>query len=332
MMNRLLGMLILFASLAAGWVWNDFRVFRGQALRIPQQGLVYSMPAGGSARTLARDLAAFGVLDRPLYFRLLARLEDRAHSLKAGEYRIEPGTTPGGLLVLISSGRVIQHPVTLIEGWAFDQLLDALAAVDTLQHGLARLTPGEIMSRLGRPGLHPEGRFLPDTYHFPRGTADIRVLGRALNAMDVLLAEEWAGRAPDLPLNTPEEALILASIVEKEAGLASERPEIAGVFLRRLRKGMLLQTDPTVIYGLGDGFDGNLRRQDLKQDTAYNTYVRPGLPPTPIAMPGRESIRAVLHPAAGSSLYFVARGDGSHQFSATLEDHNRAVRRFQLKK
>jgi UPF0755 protein len=272
------------------------------------------------------------VLDRPLYFRVLARLDPRSRRLQAGEYRIEAGTTPGGLLALFSSGRVIQYPVTLIEGWTFRQVLDALAGLEYLEQTLSGTSDAAIMARLGRPDLHPEGRFLPDTYLFPRGTPDVQVLQRALAAMDEVLAAEWAQRGPDLPLGSPDEALVLASIVEKETGLAEERAAIAGVFVRRLRKGMLLQTDPTVIYGLGEAFDGDLRRRDLSADTPYNTYVHPGLPPTPIAMPGRDSIRAALHPADGASLYFVARGDGSHQFSTTLQEHNRAVRKYQLKR
>ena len=219
-----------------------------------------------------------------------------------------------------------------MEGWNFKQVLAAVSGHEALKHTLKGLTDGEIMARLGHPGEHPEGRFYPDTYKFPRGTTDAAFLERAYQSMSRLLAEEWGKRDPDLPLKTPYEALILASIVEKETGVADERSEIAGVFVRRLRKGMKLQTDPTVIYGMGDNFKGNIRRRDLKQDTPYNTYVHTGLPPTPISMPGSAAIRAVLHPAPGKSLYFVARGDGSHYFSKSLAEHNRAVRKFQLKK
>jgi UPF0755 protein len=331
-LRLILGVLLLATALAAAWMWSDYQRFRESALPFPPGGMVYELPAGGSTASLAQDLEARGILKKPLYFRLLARQEQKARGLKAGEYLIPPGTTPLALLELLGSGRVIQHPLTLVEGWTFNQLLAALRANDKIRHTLDGLKPAEIMVRLGRLDSHPEGLFLPDTYHSPRGAEDLQVLRRAMQAMDRLLQAEWEQRAPELPLTTPYQALILASIVEKETGLGSERPEIAGVFVRRLRKGMKLQTDPTVIYGLGEAFDGNLRRADLKKATPYNSYVHKGLPPTPIAMPGRAAIRAALHPADGDSLYFVAKGDGSHQFSATLAAHNRAVRKYQLKK
>ncbi len=328
----LLGMLVMASALAVAWLWSDYQRFRESTLPFPPGGMVYELPAGGSTASLARDLEARGILKKPLYFRLLARQEGKASGLKAGEYRIPSDTTPLALLELLGSGRVIQHRFTLVEGWTFNQVLSALQANDKIRHTLDGLEPTEIMVGLGRPDSHPEGLLLPDTYHSPRGAEDLQVLRRAMRAMDRFLQVEWEKRAPDLPLSTQYQALILASIVEKETGLGSERPEIAGVFVRRLRKGMKLQTDPTVIYGLGEAFDGNLRRADLKKDTLYNSYVHKGLPPTPIAMPGRAAIRAVLHPADGNSLYFVAKGDGSHQFSATLAAHNRAVRKYQLKK
>ncbi len=332
MLNRLIGILILAASLGAGWLWSDYRQFLDVPLAIPGEGLIYSLPKGGNAASLARDMQQQGVLERPLYFRLMARNSDYARRLRAGEYRIPSGLKPEELLALLASGQVIQYPVTLIEGLTFRQFLQALAENDKLEQTLAGQGDNAIMSALGRSGVHPEGRFLPDTYLFPRGVKDIQVLRRAMQAMDRLLEREWDGREENLPLKSPEEALILASIVEKETGLAAERPEIAGVFVRRLRKGMKLQTDPTVIYGMGEAFDGNIRRTDLRRDTPYNTYVHTGLPPTPIAMPGADAIRAALHPAEGKSLYFVARGDGGHQFSATLEQHNAAVRKYQLRR
>jgi UPF0755 protein len=222
--------------------------------------------------------------------------------------------------------------LTLVEGWNFREVLEAVrehpVIVDTLP---AEATASDVMALLGHPDEHPEGRFFPDTYLFPRDTTDVQFLMRAFERMETILEDEWEQRAAELPLKDPYEALILASIIEKETGRADERTEIAGVFIRRLRKGMLLQTDPTVIYGLGDSFDGNLRRRDLEADNPYNTYRRAGLTPTPIAMPGRDAIHAALHPADGDALYFVAKGDGSHQFSATLGEHNRAVRRYQLK-
>jgi len=330
-----LTLLLLAAGGAVAWLWQDYQAFRESKLHMPGEGLVYTLPPGGTIASVARDLQAEGVLRTPinlLYFRVLARHEGKARGLKAGEYQIPAAIAPLELLDLLSSGRVIQYPITLVEGWNFQQVFDALEASEDIVHTLDGVSPEEIMTRLGRPGMHPEGRFLSDTYHFPRGTEDIQVLRRAMKAMDSLLAEEWQGREPDLPLETPYEALILASIIEKETGKAEERPQIAGVFVRRLRKGMKLQTDPTVIYGMGKMFDGNIRRADLKRDTPYNTYTRKGLPPTPIAMPGKAAIHAALHPADGDSFYFVARGDGSHQFSATLKEHNRAVRKYQLKK
>jgi UPF0755 protein len=332
MLHRLLGLLILALSLAAGWLWIDYQAFINKPLVIGDEGLVYVLPNGGSAASLARDLRTQGVLDKPLYFRVLSRMDANARRLKAGEYLIPPQSTPVSLLQLLSSGKVIQYPVTFVEGLTFAQLLAVLKRQEFLRHTLDGQTNEALMGLLGKADLHPEGRFLPDTYLFPRGASDLQVLRRAMRAMDDFLSEQWPQRAPDLPLETPEEALILASIVEKETGLASERPEIAGVFVRRLKKGMKLQTDPTVIYGMGDAYEGNIRRKDLRRDTPYNTYTRAGLPPTPIAMPGADAIRAVLHPAQGDSLYFVAKGDGSHQFSATLAQHNKAVRKYQLKK
>ena len=241
------------------------------------------------------------------------------------------GLTPAALLDLLVSGKVIEYSLTLVEGWTFAQVLEATRSHPVLVQSLAPdAGPGDVMTALGHPGEHPEGRYFPDTYQFPRGTTDLQVLARSYDRMAEVLAREWDARAEGLPITDPYEALTLASIVEKETGRAEERPAIAGVFVRRLEKGMLLQTDPTVIYGLGDAFDGNLRRRDLERDTPYNTYTRAGLTPTPICMPGRDAIHAVLHPADGDALYFVATGDGGHHFSATLSEHNRAVRRYQL--
>ncbi len=236
------------------------------------------------------------------------------------------------LLQQMVDGEVIQHTLTLVEGWSFKQVMVALRAHHAIRATLQGLTAAEIMSRLGYAGQHPEGRFFPDTYHFPKATSDIEFLRRAYSAMAERLEQEWVAREPDLPLKSAYEALILASIIEKESAVSAERAEIAGVFIRRLNKGMRLQTDPTVIYGMGEAYDGNIRRRDLRHDTPYNTYTRKGLPPTPIAMPGGEAIHAALHPASAESLYFVARGDGTHYFSATLEEHNRAVRKYQLKR
>jgi UPF0755 protein len=252
--------------------------------------------------------------------------------LHAGEYVVAHGITPRQLLQRMAKGGVIQHAFTIVEGWTFRELRAALAKQETLAHETATLSDAELMAKIGAPGLHPEGQFLPETYKFPKGWSDTRLLERAHAALQQTLEREWAGRDEDLPLKTPAEALVLASIVEKETGRADERPRIAGVFVRRLERGMLLQTDPTVIYGLGASFDGNLTRVHLTTDSPYNTYMRPGLPPTPIALAGKAAIAAALHPAPGDEIYFVSRGDGSHEFTATLEEHSRAVARHQLRR
>ncbi|MCG8426892.1 MAG: endolytic transglycosylase MltG [Chromatiales bacterium] len=334
MISRIIGLFIITVSFLGAWVMMDFNQFKTTPLNIQPGGIAYLLEPGTSVTSLAKDLADQGVLDNPLYLRVLARLEGSAAKIKAGEYQIPEGTTPLALLNLLVAGEVINHSLTLIEGWSFREVRQAVAEHTILEQTLTDLTDEEVMIRLGRTGEHPEGRFLPDTYHFPRGTTDLAFLKRALEAMDRVLTEKWKKREKNLPLKSPYEALILASIIEKETGLATERPEIAGVFIRRLRKGMKLQTDPTVIYGMGDQYNGNIRRKDLRTDTPYNTYTRKGLTPTPIAMPGALAIEAALHPKPGKSLYFVAKGDGSgsHYFSSTLKEHNRAVRKYQLKK
>ena len=300
---------------------------------VPPGGLVLEVKPGMGIGDIARELQRQPGLARPaFYLQAFVRLNGLAPRLQTGEYAIAPGATPRGLIGQIAAGRVIQHALVVVEGWTFKQLRWALAEHPKIVQTLQNASEAEIMARLGRPGEHPEGRFFPDTYHFPASTTDEAFLRRALAAMDRRLSDAWERRAPDLALSEPYQALILASIVEKETALPAERPAIAGVFERRLRKGMPLQTDPTVIYGLGDAFDGDLRRRDLVADTPYNTYLRKGLPPTPIALPGAESLAATVNPAAGDALYFVATGEGGHAFSATLEEHNRAVRRYQTKK
>lgn len=263
---------------------------------------------------------------------IYARLTGQDQAMKAGEYRLGPGMRAIDLSALLVSGKVILHELTLVEGWRFEQALQAIRENTMLAHTLSADSAGAAMAALGRPELHPEGRFYPDTYRFPRGTTDISFLQRAFARMEALLAAEWRTRAEGLPYRTADEALIMASIVERETSLPAERFDIAGVFVRRLQKGMRLQADPTVIYGLGAAFDGNIRRRDLETDTPYNTYTRKGLPPTPICLPGRASINAALHPAPGDALYFVAKGDGSHYFSASFTEHNAAVRKYQLKR
>ena len=253
-----------------------------------------------------------------------------AGKLHAGEYALDPGITPRGLFEKMAAGDVIQHKFTIVEGWTFAQLRDALAQDGMIEHSLAGRADSDIMKDLGSGGAPAEGWFLPQTYQFVKGMSDLDILRRAHKAMKQTLDRLWNSRAQDLPLKTPYEALILASIVEKETGQAAERPVIAGVFEHRLKIGMRLQTDPTVIYGLGSRYDGKIHTRDLETDTPYNTYTRAGLTPTPIALPGAASIEAVLHPAPTDALYFVARGDGTHEFSATLEAHNRAVAKYQL--
>ncbi len=311
----------------------DYRRFVTTPITLPAQSMIIDIPKGASLHALARRMTEQGILRRPYYFMALAYLRDDQTRIKAGEFELTADMTPPRVLERITSGQVVEYSITLVEGWTFRQ---ALATIDAHPRfggdALASLTDEALMARLGRSGEHPEGRFFPDTYRFPGKTKGLDVLRRALQRMDRVLAEEWEMRRPDLPIATPYEALILASIIEKETAIPAERPRIGGVFVRRLQKGMRLQTDPTVIYGLGDRYDGNIRSKDLRESNPYNTYVINGLPPTPIALPGREAIRAALQPADGDSLYFVAKGDGSHEFSGTLDEHNRAVRRYLLDK
>ena len=331
MLHRLIGFLVLAASIATAWVWMSYREFVETPLAIPDAGFVYELKAGATVGSVGRDFAEKGFLSKPRWLSWYARWTKQAHLIKAGEYRLQAGLTPPALLELLVSGRSIAYSLTLIEGWSFRQVRAAIEAHEILTQTLQGLSDEAVMSKLGHSGEHPEGRFFPDTYSFPRGTTDQEFLSRAYSRMTVELDAAWRERKENLPINTAYEALILASIVEKETGIASERPAIAGVFTRRLEKRMKLQTDPTVIYGMGERFDGNIRRADLREKTPYNTYVIDGLPPTPICMPGKEALLAAVKPGDGNALYFVARGDGSHQFSPTLAAHNQAVRKYQLK-
>lgn len=327
---RLLGALLLVASLVVGWLGFGYQSFLSAPLLVSEEGARVEVRPGASLTAVARQLEHDGYIDSARYFVWMARLSDSTHQIRAGEYRIDRGMTARQLLQAMVEGRVQLYALTLVEGWNFRQVMDAVRTSPYLIQTLVGLTDGEVMARLGYADEHPEGRFFPDTYHFPRGLSDVEFLRRAYRQMSEVLAYEWERRSEGLPLRTPDEALVLASIIEKETAVPAERGAIAGVFVRRLQKRIRLQTDPTVIYGMGLDFDGNLRRRDLTTDTPYNTYTRHGLPPTPIAMPGRDSIHAALHPAPGEALYFVARGDGSHHFSATLEEHNRAVLHYQL--
>lgn len=293
----------------------------------------YRLEPGTALQTVASQLQAEGVLKRPVYFAIYARLKGAGARLQAGEYRFQPGINAVELLGKLERGEVVLHNLTIVEGWSFKQLRAALQSNEILIHKLSpRLSDSEIMGMLGFPGQHPEGRFFPDTYSFPRGTSDADFLKRAYAVMTQYLEREWSQRSPGLPLKSPYQALILASIIEKETAVPEERQLIAAVFVNRLKKRMRLQTDPTVIYGLGDSYDGDIKFRDLRSDTPYNTYTRSGLPPTPIAMPGGASIHAALNPADSDVLYFVSRGDGSHQFSTTLKQHEAAVDEYQRRR
>ena len=283
---------------------------------------------GTRAGQIAEVAVANGVRSNVKLLQLWFRLSGSARDIKAGSYEIAPGTTPRSLLSMLVRGDQSLRSVTLVEGWSFSQMRSALQKAELLAPDSIALEPEIIMNRIGKPGLHPEGRFFPDTYTYAKGASDLSVLKRAAKAMDKRLDAAWALRSADTPLKSPAEALVLASIVEKETGKPADRAQIAGVFTNRLRINMRLQTDPTVIYGLGSRFDGNLRKRDLLADTPYNTYTRAGLPPTPIAMPGKAALLAAVQPQGTTALYFVARGDGTSQFSANLDDHNRAVNKY----
>lgn len=328
-LSLLLGLLAL-GLLALGAAWWSLQGALKQPLALEQEQIIEVAKGSSPAQQLNR-LQAEGVLEGARWLRWYWRFEVQK-PLHSGEYRLTPGMSAADLLGLWARGEVVQYNLTLVEGWTFRQVREHLAGQQALQQSLTGLSDAELMARLGKPGWSPEGRFFPDTYRYVRGMQDLDLLRQALEKHEAVLAEEWAKRDLELPYADPYQALIMASLVEKETGLASERPEIAGVFVRRLRLGMRLQTDPTVIFGLGERYQGNLTRTHLRQSTPYNTYVIAGLPPTPIALVGREAIHAALHPRPGDSLYFVARGDGSHVFSRTLAEHNRAVREYQLQR
>lgn len=313
----------LLALGAGGYVWLQ------QPLEMATESVDLSIEPGTSPRELAQQVQQAGVAVQPSLLYWYFRLSGQARQIKAGSYELERGVTPTSLLSKLVRGEEALRSVTLVEGWNFQQLREALKKADQLRPDSEGLSPEQVMQQIGRPGVPAEGRFYPDTYTYAKGSSDLALLKRAARSMDKHLEAAWAQRAPNVPVKTPEEALVLASIVEKETGRASDRPLIASVFSNRLRIGMRLQTDPTVIYGLGARFDGNLRKADLLADTPWNTYTRAGLPPTPIAMPGKSALMAALRPAPSQALYFVARGDGSSHFSTTLDEHNRAVNKYQ---
>ncbi len=325
---------VLLLALAAGaafWLWQGHRGFADTPLGGVAAGATVEVASGDAFPTVLRKLREQGVSHgSDLQWRLLARETSTASQLKVGEYALDAALTPRELLKRMREGRTLQYRFTIVEGWNIRQVRAALRNATPLQQKTTDLSDAELMTALGHAGQHPEGRFLPETYVYTRSESDLEVLKRAHAAMEKAVAAAWEDRAIGIPLQSAEEALILASIIEKETGIAEERPAIAGVFARRLKIGMPLQTDPTVIYGIGSGYDGNIRRRDLTTDTPYNTYTRKGLTPTPIAMPGVDALKAAVNPADGDALYFVAVGDGSgrHLFSATLAEHNAAVARY----
>ncbi|HKX95304.1 MAG TPA: endolytic transglycosylase MltG [Methylibium sp.] len=318
----LLALLAAAAGAAVAWWLKQPLPLAGPSIR-------FTVEAGMSPREIAHGWVDAGVQTPELLLYEWFRWSGEARRIRAGTYEIGRGITPPGLLRKMVAGLTVQNTVRFVEGWTFRQLRAELATAADLKPTTRQMSDAELMRALGAPGVAPEGRFFPDTYSFAPGAPDLAVLRQAYAAMQRQLEEAWAARAPDTPLRNPDEALTLASIVEKETGTEADRALVAGVFSNRLRLGMALQTDPTVIYGLGERFDGNLRKRDLLADGPYNTYMRPGLPPTPIALPGKASLLAAVRPAPTKALYFVARGDGSSEFSENLADHNRAVNKYQ---
>lgn len=314
---------ILAGVAAVGQHWYT------RPLTLPQTPFDFEVKSGASLASVARSLRDAGVVPHPAMLTLLARIRGVDRTIKAGSYEIEQGITLPQLLAKLTQGDVMQSALTIVEGTTFAELRRALRENDGIRHDVVDLPDAELLARIGASESVPEGLFFPDTYYFASGSSDVAVLKRAYRAMRQRLDAAWARRAAELPLASPYEALILASIVEKETGRAKDRPLIASVLINRLKRGMRLQTDPAVIYGLGARFDGNLRKRDLEEDSAYNTYTRDGLPPTPIALPSQASLDVVVDPPATAYLYFVSRGDGTSEFSTSLSDHNRAVSKYQ---
>ena len=329
MLLRLKLLLLLASAGALGFcVWLLW--FALSPIELAAPTVEFSIRSGSTLRGATRQIIEAGLSMPAWKFVLLARVNGASAGVKAGSYQVSDGVTPLQLVRKITRGEYAQAEILLVEGWNFRQVREALNAHADLKHDSASFSEAQIMAKLGVPGVLPEGMFFPDTYVFAKGSSDLAVLARARGAMKKQLESAWAGRAPDLPMTDPYEALILASLVEKETGRAGDRTMIAAVFANRLRRKMKLQTDPSVIYGMGEKFDGNLRKRDLLTDTPFNTYTRRGLPPHPIAMPGLASLAAVMHPAQTDALYFVSRGDGTSEFSRTLVEHNRAVAKYQL--
>ena len=334
MLKRLLALTslaVFFICITGFLIYLDYQKFLITPLNI-EQSIDFTVEAGMSFTDLNEQFKSKKIIENTRFMEFLARYSGQANKIKSGEYKLKPGIKPSELLDLLVSGKVVQYSMTLLEGWQIGEMLQAVQANEILEKKINTYDADSLMSELGFSETIPEGLFFPDTYHFPKGTTDIAFLQRAYKRLQKVLDEEWQQRAANLPYKNAYEALIMASIIEKETGLASERGTIAGVFVRRLNKNMKLQTDPTVIYAMGQQFNGNIRKKDLDIDSPYNTYRYKGLPPSPIALVGREAINAALHPEDGKSLYFVAKGDGSHYFSETLKEHNRAVAKYQLKR
>ncbi|MGJ7461170.1 endolytic transglycosylase MltG [Halomonas sp. MA07-2] len=330
-MLRVLKILLVLALLAGAALFGGYRYWESR-LEAPitvSEPTLYEVPRGAGYNRVVADLAQRGVIADDWAFRLLTRLEPQSvPSLRAGEYMLEPGMSGRELVMLLGSDRVVTYPLTIPEGWTFHQMRELLDAAPKLENRTAGLSDEEVMALLDREGVFPEGWFFPDTYRYHKGVSDVEILRQALTRMEGILEEVWEVRADDLTIDTPYEALIMASLIERETGAPAERREIAGVFKRRMETGMRLQTDPTVIYGMGERYEGRITRADLREATPYNTYVIDGMPPTPIAMPGRASLEAAVNPLPGETLYFVSRGDGTHHFSRTLREHNNAVNRY----
>ena len=329
---KLLLVLVLL-GLTALYFLVSMQRFANTPLSTLENTVMLTVEKGDGLNKVLPKLRALGIYSGADWqWKLLAVHLDMASKIQVGDYEINSAISPEDLLKKFAVGDTVRVKFTLVEGWNFKQLITQLKLQTDLKDDLTGKSNEQIMAMLGKPGVHPEGRFLPDTYIIPRSGQLSQILQQAAQAMDKTLAETWQLRAPNSPLQTAEQLLIMASIVEKETGQAHERPQIAGVFIRRLNLGMRLQTDPTVIYGMGDAYQGNIRKQDLRTDTAYNTYTRKGLPPTPIAMPGRAALWATAHPAKGEDLYFVAKGNREHHFSPTYKEHQQAVKQYQLKK
>ncbi|WP_075879189.1 endolytic transglycosylase MltG [Vreelandella massiliensis] len=330
-MKRILAALLVVVALGAIGVAGAYMYWQSriEAPLVLEEPMLYQVPSGAGFHRVVVELSEQGVIEDAWAYRLLPRLApDDVPRLRAGEYQLQPGMTGQDLMTLLASNEVVTYPLTVPEGWTFARMRELLDAAPKLESRTADMSDAEVMALLGREGEHPEGWFFPDTYRYHLGMSDVDILQQSLEKMERVLAEVWADRRDDLPFDAPYEALIMASLIERETGAPEERRQIAGVFKRRLERGMRLQTDPTVIYGMGERYDGRIGYADLREATPYNTYVIDGMPPTPIALPGRASLEAAVNPLPGDTLYFVAKGDGTHHFSRTLREHNNAVNRY----